>query len=420
MHGNSVKPASMKQRFLLIAQPHSYRIAPYIKAAQRMDLEVLIASKGQHSLITEVHAGLHIDLDDKPAALQTMLTEANRFPFAGVLGSDDSTVELAASVAAKLGLPHNPPAAARISCRKDLARAHLALGGCAVPIHCLIDLSKAIEKQMAGLPWPCVIKPLNLSASRGVIRANNPQDFIDACTRIKKIIAGAADEFERNHVLIEDYIDGIEIAYEGYLKNGELHSLTIFDKPEPLIGPYFEETIYLTPSRLEVTLQESVKQTVQQACDIYGLKTGPVHAELRIDKNNKPWILEVASRTIGGDCARTLDSDNGFNIEELTISLAMNRDYQTSKDEGYRGVMMMPIRQGGILRRVEGLSEARSIEHVESVDIIIQEGNELTPLPEGNQYPGYIFARAQSQKEVIHALQTSFSKINFVVAPVIR
>ncbi|MDH5387865.1 MAG: ATP-grasp domain-containing protein [Gammaproteobacteria bacterium] len=410
----------MKPRFLLISPPNSYRIAPYIKAAQRMGLEVLIASTGKHSLITEVHAGLHIDFDDMAAAIETILSEAAIKPFAGILGSDDSTVELAASVAAELGLPHNPAKAAQLSCRKDLARAELALAGAPVPIHCLIDLSKPIKKQMAGLPWPCVIKPLNLSASRGVIRANNEKEFIEACARVKNIIAHATDEFDRTHVLIEDYIDGIEIAYEGYLNDGELHTLTIFDKPEPLTGPYFEETIYVTPSQLNIDIQESIKQTVQLACKIYELKTGPVHAELRIDQNNKPWILEVASRTIGGDCARTLDSDNGFNVEELTISLAINKGYEIHKDKGYRGVMMMPIKQGGILRRVEGLSMARNVEHIESVDILIRQGNELVPLPEGNQYPGYIFARAESQQKVVSALQEAFSKLELVVAPVIR
>lgn len=408
----------MKPRFLLIAQPNSYRIAPYIKAAQRMGLEVLIASTGKHSLITEVHAGLHIDLNDRKAALTTILNEAAKRPFSGILGSDDSTVELAASVAAKLGLAHNPIQAAQLSCRKDLARAELMLAGAAVPIHCLIDLNKPVNKQMAGLPWPCVIKPLNLSASRGVIRCNNEEEFIIACARVKKIIRQNNDDFVSTHVLIEDYIDGIEIAYEGYLKNKQLHTITIFDKPEPLIGPYFEETIYVTPSSLTNKSQSNIKNTVQQACDIYGLKTGPIHAELRIDKNNKAWILEVASRTIGGDCARTLDSDNGFSIEELTIALAINKDYTIKIDKSYRGVMMMPIKKSGILRRVEGLSDARQVKYIKSVEIIIRQGNELIPLPEGNQYPGYIFSRANSQQEVITALKTAYEKIKIVVAPV--
>ncbi|MCW8830928.1 MAG: ATP-grasp domain-containing protein [Gammaproteobacteria bacterium] len=410
----------MKPRFLLIAQPNSYRIAPYIKAALRMGLEVLIASSGKHSLITEVHAGIHININDIPASLNIILDEAGKKPFAGILGSDDSTVELAARAAAELGLPHNPPEAARISRRKDLARAHLSLAGAAVPIHCLMNLTGSIEKQTAGLPWPCVIKPLNLSASRGVIRVDNEQQFIQACTRIKRIIAHSPDEFERTHVLIEDYIDGIEVAFEGYLHHGKLNTLTIFDKPEPLTGPYFEETIYVTPSRLEGKIQKDIQQTVQQACNIYGLKTGPVHAELRIDRNSKPWLLEVASRTIGGDCARTLDSGNGFNIEELTIALAMDKSFTIDSDKQCRGVMMMPIKKGGILRRIEGLSEARNVTHVENVDIIIREGNELIPLPEGNQYPGYIFAQADSQQKVINALQEAFAKLEFVVAPVYR
>ncbi|MDA3870408.1 MAG: ATP-grasp domain-containing protein [Gammaproteobacteria bacterium] len=414
----------MKQRFLLIAPPNSYRIAPYLNAARRMGLEVLIASSGRHSLITEVHAGLHIDLHEPQTALQTILAEARRCPFAGVLGSDDSSVQLAASVAAELGLAHNPPNAARISSRKDLARACLSRGGAATPLHCLIDLSKALEKQMASLPWPvswpCVIKPLHLSASRGVIRADNPQQFIAACVRIKNIIQHSSDELCSTHVLIEEYIDGIEVAYEGYLHNGELNTLTIFDKPEPLIGPYFEETIYITPSQLSDEIQNRIKQTVAQACQIYGLNTGPVHAELRLDKNNKAWILEVASRTIGGDCARMLDGSNGFNVEELTIALAMNQPYETGADQQCRGVMMMPVHKGGILRRVEGLIAARDIKHIESVDIIIREGHELVPLPEGNQYPGYIFAQADTQQEVIDALNNAFSRIKFIVAPVIR
>ena len=225
-----------KSRFLLIAQPNSYRIAPYIQAAQRMGLEVLIASRGEHSLVSEVNAGLHIDLDDLDASLELILKHARNQPFVGVLGSDDSTVELAARVAEKLALPHNIPMAAKLTRRKDLARAHLALAGCPVPIHCLIDLNKSLQKQMAGLPWPCVIKPLNLSASKGVIRANNADEFITACERTKKIIADASDEFERNHVLIEDYIDGIEVAFEGYLHEGQLYKLVLFDKPDPLIG----------------------------------------------------------------------------------------------------------------------------------------------------------------------------------------
>jgi biotin carboxylase len=384
-----------------------------------MGLEAMIASRGEFSLISEVHAGLNVDLDDTETSLASILEQAGQVPFAGILGSDDSTVELAARAAQNLGLPHNPPHAARLSRRKDLARAHLALAGCPVPIHCLIDLGKALQPQMAGLPWPCVIKPLNMSASRGVIRADNEAEFITACQRIKTIIADAKDDFEATHVLVEDYIDGIEAAYEGYLHNGELTTLALFDKPDPLQGPYFEETIYVTPSQLDNTTQARIKLRVAEACQAYGLSTGPIHAELRVDARDA-WILEVAARTIGGDCARTLDSGDDFNLEELVISLAIGKPVHSKPPEEARGVMMIPIREGGILRRVEGIAAARKVAGIETVDIIIREGNELVPLPEGNQYPGYIFARGDSTGEVVSALREACSRLNFVVAPVFK
>ncbi|MEN8132663.1 MAG: ATP-grasp domain-containing protein, partial [Pseudomonadota bacterium] len=330
----------MAERFLLIAQPHSYRIAPYIHAAKQMGLEVLIASKGEYSLVTEVYEGLHIDLDDPDSALALILAEAANRPFGGVLGSDDSTVELAARVAQQLDLPHNPPDAARVSRRKDLARAHLLSAGCPVPQHCLLDLTLPLKKQMAGLPFPGVLKPLDLSASRGVIRVNNEQEFLAACERIRPIIAEAgAHKFEQTNLLIENYIDGIEVAYEGFLQQGKLTTLALFDKPDPLVGPYFEETIYVTPSWLGSTQQEIIKARAQQACDAYGLITGPVHAELRINEQDT-WILEVASRTIGGDCGRTLDTGSGLNLEALTIALAMGQAVTPEPLPGARGVMM--------------------------------------------------------------------------------
>ncbi|VAW67595.1 hypothetical protein MNBD_GAMMA08-2680 [hydrothermal vent metagenome] len=384
-----------------------------------MGLNVLVASKGKYSLISEVYAGLHIDLDNHDAAIKIIINEAAQNNIVGVLGSDDSTVELAAKAAEKLNLPHNPPDAARLTQRKDLARAHLSLNACAVPINCLVSLTDSIEKQTAGLPWPCVLKPLNLSASRGVIRANNKAEFIAACKRIKPIVAELDDEFERTHLLVEDYIDGIEVAFEGYLHNGQLTTLVIFDKPEPLEGPYFEETIYVTPSRLSDKIQQKIKQRVSDACKAYGLQTGPIHAELRINERNA-WILEVASRTIGGDCARSLDAGSEFNLEELMVSLAINQPLKTQAPKNARGVMMIPIKQGGILRRVEGLPAARKTKYVDKVDIIMREGNELIPLPEGNQYPGYIFAQADTPENVVIALKTAFEKLNFVVAPTFK
>ena len=405
------------KQLLLISHHNSYRIAPYIKAAKNLGISVTIASQGKHSLVTEVASGIHINIDDTASALDVILKQNHNTAFSGVLGSDDQTVELAASAAKALNLPHNPPQAARFSHRKDLARAELTLAGCPVPIHCLLDLTQNIEKQIAGLPWPCVLKPLNMSASRGVIRANNEDEFIAACERLRPILATTLGEFEQSHILVEEYIDGIEIAYEGFLHDAVLQTITIFDKPDPLVGPYFEETIYVTPSRLNDELQVSIKDVIQNACTAYGLITGAIHAECRIDENNNIWILEIASRTIGGDCGRILDNEQ-IGIEELAISLAIGQPVEFNMAEQARGVMMIPVKEKGLLKRVEGLLDANKEKHIDKIDIIIREGHELVPLPEGNQYLGYIFASADSPEQVTAAIREAYAKLKFITAPV--
>ena len=410
----------MPPRLLLIAQPNSYRIAPHIRAARDMGMETLIASRGEYSLVTEVHRGLHIDLDDPAAALGIILAESKKSPFCGVLGCDDSTVELAAAAAAALRLPHNPPQAARISSRKDLARARLLSAGCPVPRHRLIDLRIPLGPQAAQTPYPCVLKPLHLSAGRGVIRADNARQFTAAARRIRAIVEkSGGGQYEQSHLLAEEYIPGIEVAFEGYLRGGELHQIALFDKPDPLTGPYFEETIYVAPSRLAQKTQSIVYRRVAQACAAYGLSVGPVHAELRIN-NEDAWILEAASRAIGGDCARALDGGRQYNIETLAIALATDRAISPAADKDARGVMMLPVPAAGLLQRVEGISAAAKVRHIEKVDINVAPGQELVPLPEGNQYPGTLFARADKPAAVITALRQAHQKLKFVVRPVWR
>ena len=408
---------SQAQCFLLISHHNSYRIAPYITAAKKLGLDVTIASQGKHSLVSEVANGIHIDFENINETIEIIRQENKISSFVGILGSDDQTVELAALVAQVLQLPHNPPQAAQYSHRKDSARAHLALNGCAVPAHCLLDLSLPIQNKMAGLPWPCVLKPVNMSASRGVIRANDEAEFIAACEQLRPILATALDEFEQTHILIEDYIDGIEIAYEGFLHNGKLQTITIFDKPDPLVGPYFAETIYATPSMLDDSIQQNIKDVIHDACLCYGLTTGAVHAECRIDKNNKVWILEIASRTIGGDCGHMLEIDD-FSVEALAISLAIDKPITVNKQEKAHAVMMIPIRQKGLLKRVEGLLAARQTEYIDKIDIVINQGHELIPQPEGNQYLGYIFSTAETNEQVISSVREAYAHLKFVTTPV--
>lgn len=413
----------MNSRLLLISQANSYRIAAYLKAGQHLGLDVVIASKGEHSLITEVHDGLHVDLENHDVALKVILEYAKETPLVGILGCDDSTVALAAMAASQLNLPHNPPEAANISHRKDLARESLSLADCAVPKHLLINLKLPLSKQTVDFPWPRVLKPLNMSASRGVIRVDDEDAFYNAVERIKKIIEPSntelsGDDFEKNHLLVEEYIDGVEVAFEGYLYQGELFTLALFDKPDPLVGPYFDETIYVTPSLLADETQQLITQRVKEACQAYGLTTGPVHAELRIDDDNA-WILEVASRTIGGDCGQVFNTGQNLSVEEIAITLSIGKDIETEPMGKATGVMMIPIKKAGLLRQVEGIEEARNVTYIDKVDIIMSYGHELVPLPEGNQYLGYIFASAKTSQQVIDALKVAYSKLVIKTAPLI-
>ena len=382
-----------------------------------MGVSVLIASRGEFSLVSEVHQGLHIDFERPEQAISAIVVEHQRWPFTGVLGSDDSTVELAALAGRTLGLIHNPPNAARLSRRKDLARAQLQATGIATPDHQLINLSQPLDSQDIELAYPIVIKPINLSGSRGVMRVNSTQELKTACDRVRSILKNAAEnEFEKTHALLEHYIEGVECAYEGYLNQGRLTTIALFDKPDPLIGPYFEETIYITPSQQNGATQEAIRSRIEQVCLAYGLITGPIHAEFRLNDEGI-WILEVASRTIGGDCARILDGEHRYALEDLSLKLALGQEVKLEKYEGSRGVMMIPVPGRGILRRVEGVSAARRVKQVTKVDILAQIGHELVPLPEGNQYTGYIFARADNPKEVVNALKSAHQKLNFVLAP---
>lgn len=404
-------------RLLLVAPHSSYRISPYLSAAQSLGVDVLVASTSEHSLVSAVAEGLRIDLDHPDQAIDTILKAANERPFAGVIATDDSAVSLAARVAQQLGLAHNPPEAMQLTHRKDLARARLAEQGVPVPGFSRIDLNADLAEQTATLHYPCVIKPLSLSGSRGVIRADNAEQALVAARRIAAIVRELGGEEERRYLLVEDYLPGIEVAVEAMLHNGKLQVLAIFDKPDPLEGPYFEETYYITPSRLAESQQSLIAQRVSEACAAYGLTTGPVHAELRLH-NDDAWLLEVAARTIGGQCAQLLKQGTGHGLEELVIAQAIGKPLTRQNSNFAAGVLMIPIPKAGILRRVEGLGAARRVEHILDVDIYVRDGYELVPLPEGAAYLGFIFAQASKPDQVEAALREAHAQLNFVTAPV--
>ena len=409
----------MRERVLVVAPHASYRTAAFIEGAQRLGCDVLIASQGAHSIVGAYAQGLHLDFNHPDQALARILSAAAERPFAGIIATDDATTEVAARAAHALGLAHNPPEAARIARRKDLARERLVAAGVPVPRHRRIDLEAALPPQFADVVYPCVVKPIALSASRGVIRANDPQALAAACARVARIVSAEPLADERRFLLVEEFIPGAEVAVEGMLYDGRLELLAVFDKPDPLNGPYFEETYYITPSRLPADTIAALRAGISDACAAYGLREGPIHAECRINDRGV-WILEVAARTIGGLCARLLRVGTGFGVEELVLAHAMRRRLTLVADEGGAGVLMIPIPQAGILRRVEGVAAARAVAGIEDVIIYVREGYELVPLPEGASYLGFIYARADTPAAAEAALRRAHAHLRVVVAPLFQ
>lgn len=416
-------PASSKlrDRVLVIAPHGSYRTAPFIKAANELNIDVLIASQGEHSIVSDYVQGLHIDFKDENRSVATILTEAKKRPFRGIVGTDDATIELAARVAKKLGLAHNDPEAVKTAQRKDLARLSLKNIDTKIPPFDLLTTSKPLSQQRLHVSYPAVVKPVALSASRGVIRVNNFSELEQAVERIKQMLA-AELQLEKNvqeTLLLEAFIPGKEVAVEGMLHNGELNVLAIFDKPDPLDGPFFEETYYLTPTSFSEKIQQEIKHTLMVVCQAYGLKEGPIHGECRINENGV-WVLEVAARTIGGMCGRLLSLGTGYSLEELVLLHAMGKRVEVNaavSGNAGLGVLMIPVPGAGILKRVEGLLDAQRIPYIKDVTIEVRDGYELIPLPEGNSYLGFIFAEAPTVTQAEQALRAAHNCLNIVIAP---
>jgi len=413
-------PSSVQPRLLIIAPHSSYRIAPYIQAAESLGVAVTIASAGEHSLISVISQGLHIDFSDHEKALADIIAVVEQTPFAAILGTDDMSVALAASVASALGLPHNPPESAVLARRKDKARACLQAHDVLVPSHHRIELEQPISAQLEALEYPCVLKPLAMSGSRGVIRVDDVAAAQSALARIITILRDVEIPEESSAILAEDFIAGREVAYEGLLSAGDLATLALFDKPDPLDGPFFEESYYISPSRLSDSLQQKIKQTVAAACKAYGLQQGPVHAELRIDAQDNVWVMEVAARTIGGECARLVELATGQKLEKLVLAQLLDLPLPSMEFTGGAGVLMIPIPRAGILRRIEGTAAARAVGGIEELVISVRDGHELIPLPEGSSYLGFIYAVADSAAEAESALRQAHAHLKIITAPLFK
>jgi biotin carboxylase len=333
--------------------------------------------------------------------------------FDAVAAVGDAPAVLAAEVADAFGIPFHPPAAARACHDKYLARQLFEAAGLPVPQFFRVPLEGDPDTAARRAPFPCVLKPLGLSASRGVIRANDPDEFRAAFARIKKLLAS---EPRSQYLQVEAYIPGREFAVEGIVTRGAARILAIFDKPDALEGPFFEETIYVTPSREAAVVQREMRESVERAVRALGLYHGPFHAELRFNERGV-WMLEVAARPIGGLCSKALRFGDGMPLEELALRHAMGDVVDGLRlADAASGVMMIPIPRGGVYEDAAGVEDARAIEGVDDVIVTAKVGQALVPLPEGASYLGFIFARGGEPAKVERTLRRAHAKLTFRIA----
>jgi biotin carboxylase len=393
------------QRLLLFAATTGYQIRVFADAARRLGVELTLATDRCHVLEDPWgDRALAVKFDRIPESVDVL----RGLRFDGVAAVGDRPAILAAAAAEMLGVPFHPPAAARACNDKFLARQLYQAAGLRVPRFFRAAGDEDPQALAARAPYPCVLKPLGLSASRGVIRANDPAEFVAAFRRIRKM-----GELQ---LQVESYIEGREFAVEGLANEGRFHPLAIFDKPDPLEGPFFEETIYVTPSREPADIQKNLLEATDRAVRALGLRHGPVHAELRYNSEGA-WMLEAAARPIGGLCAKALRFEPNVPLEELILRHALGEDVAGARlADPASGVMMIPIPQDGVYESVEGADRARAIQGVDDVIITAKEGQRLIPLPEGASYLGFIFARGNTAAEVERALRRSHAELHFHIA----
>lgn len=402
-----------QKRVLLLMSPATYRAGAFLSAARQLQLDVVVGIDLPETLSDYWHVPLGVDFTDIPTSVRTIVDYAQQHPFNAILSVDDSASELAAHASAALGLAHNSPESAEAARDKYLMRDIMAVGGAPCPVFRRFWLSDDPHAIAAQVTYPCVVKPLRLSGSRGVIRADNPTEFVAAFTRLKRYLLTEGNPEHETAFLVEDFIPGFEVALEGIVTHGHLKVLALFDKPDPLDGPFFEETIYVTPSRLSEEVQQAIARAVQLAATALGLRTGPVHAELRVNEQG-PWMLEIAGRSIGGLCSTILEFGAGMCLEELILRHAIGEEMSAIQREEYAaGVMMIPIPSAGMLKAVHGVEEAQAIPLITGVEITAKLNNQLVPLPEGASYLGFIFARGETSVEVEDAIRKAHTLLKF-------
>jgi biotin carboxylase len=402
-------------KILIVAATTGYQTRMFADAALRLGFEAALATDRCHVLEDPWgDRAIPIRFDDPDSAGEAI---AQAGPFDGIIAVGDYPTLVAALAAEKLGIRYNSAASVEAARNKFVARQRFASAGLPVPRFFRVPLEDGPEQAAAITTYPCVLKPLGLSASRGVIRANDQAEFAAAFRRIEALLSRpeirAMRDEQNRYIQVESFIVGREYAIEGVLTAGRLKTLAVFEKPDPLDGPFFEETIYITPARVEPS---ALIAATEKAIAALGLTCGPVHAELRYD-GRTAWVLEVAARPIGGLCAAALRFTEGMSLEELLLRHAAGEDISGIEVEaGASGVMMIPIEREGVYEGVEGVEDARAVPGVVGIEITAKLGHALEPLPEGSTYLGFIFARAESPGAVEQSLRSAHGTLRFQIA----
>jgi biotin carboxylase len=392
-------------RALLLLPTATYRAADFVAAARALGVEVVVASEEAPVLAATMgDRAVTVPLDDPDQAARVIEALDARSPIDAVVAVDDQGVVVAAQAGERLGFPHNPPDA--VARTRDKAAMRDALAAAEVPQPRYARL--AAPDDLPDVGWPRVVKPTRSSASRGVIRADDPASAV-AAARQAAAIAGQP-------LLVEEYVPGVEVAVEGLLRGGELTVLAVFDKPDAMEGPYFEETIYVTPSRLAEETLASVRRVAADAAGALGLTEGPVHAELRVHEG-RVSVLEVAARSIGGLCARSLRLGAGISLEEVILRHALQLPIEDlTREPQASGVMMLPIPRSGTLVAVRGQDDARAVPGIVGLEVTIPRGRAVRALPEGDRYLGFLFARAPDPAGVEDALRRAHARLTVEIA----
>src|SRR5271154_211143 len=410
-------------RILILASKLGYQTRAFTDAAKKLNLEIFFGTDRCHKLEDPWSDGalaLHFE-NPESAAAEIATQMAAKRPDA-ILALGDRPTATAAYAARAFGILANSPESVEICRNKLRQRETLRRANLPVPDFFDFVVAENVELALARAEFPCVLKPLSLSASQGVIRANDESEFRETVRRIRALLESPEIQVQRepdlDRILVETYIPGREVAIEGLLTEGTFRAMAIFDKPDPLAGPYFEETIYVTPSRLPESEQRALIDCAARSVAALGLVTGPIHAEFRINEKG-PWVIEIAPRPIGGLCARALRfGDEKISLEELILRQALRMPGgNLDREKAAAGVMMIPVPKSGIFERVEGQSDGEKISGIESIIITARQHDYIAAWPEGNSYLGFIFARADTPEEAEAALRESHATLSFALTP---